>query len=636
MEMKEARQRERRRLMTLAAMIAAVIALRYRRTPPGYRQSLFWRTYEALAQWLDHAAGWHGLPTPLGLAVVVGIRTTLRKQNLFDTGAAPSTDPPPLPPPDARYLTSRTVDGSYNDLDHPAMGMAGTRFGRNVPIAYTYPEPEPRLLDPNPRTVSRELLTRSPFQPATSVNVLVAAWLQFMIRDWFSHGKSEQENPWEIALRDDDPFPERPFRILRTRRDPTRPPDATDLPPTYVNTETHWWDASQIYGSTQQFQTVVRAGQGGKLRIGPNGLLPIPTDPALNPTLVPGWWLGLAMMHTLFTLEHNAICDRLHAEYPTWSDEELYQRARLINAALLAKIHTVEWSPAVAHHPTIEAALGANWWGFQTEAVTKVFGRLTSDEVISGIPGSSTQHFDVPYSITEEFIAVYRMHPLVPDDYQLRAAADDRILRECTFREIAGPHAQEIVEQVSMTDLFYSFGTMHPGLVTLHNFPRFLQEFERPDGHFMDLAATDILRIRELGVPRYNQFRRLVHLLPVRSFEELTDNREWAEQIRRVYHDDIERVDLLIGMYAERRPEGFAFSDTALRILLLLASRRLNSDRFFTRDYTPQVYTQVGLDWINNTTLVDVLLRHYPQLRPMLRGVTNAFMPWAKAPGAGG
>jgi hypothetical protein len=342
------------------------------------------------------------------------------------------------------------------------------------------------------------------------------------------------------------------------------------------------------------------------------------------------------MMHTLFTLEHNAICDRLHAEYPAWSDEELYQRARLINAALLAKIHTVEWSPAVAHHPTIEAALGANWWGFQTEALTKVFGRLTSDEVISGIPGSSTQHFDVPYSITEEFIAVYRMHPLVPDDYQLRAAADDRILRECTFREIAGPHAQEIVEQVSMTDLFYSFGTMHPGLVTLHNFPRFLQEFERPDGHFMDLAATDILRIRELGVPRYNQFRRLVHLLPVRSFEELTDNPEWAEQIRRVYHDDIERVDLLIGMYAERRPEGFAFSDTALRILLLLASRRLNSDRFFTRDYTPQVYTQAGLDWINNTTLVDVLLRHYPQLRPMLRGVSNAFMPWAKATGAGG
>ena len=42
----------------------------------------------------------------------------------------------------------------------------------------------------------------------------------------------------------------------------------------------------------------------------------------------------------------------------------------------------------------------------------------------------------------------------------------------------------------------------------LHNFPRFLQEYERPDGKLQDLAATDILRTRELGVPRYNEFRR--------------------------------------------------------------------------------------------------------------------------------
>ncbi|MFF4563895.1 hypothetical protein [Streptomyces sp. NPDC001435] len=52
-----------------------------------------------------------------------------------------------------------------------------------------------------------------------------------------------------------------------------------------------------------------------------------------------------------------------------------------------------------------------------------------------------------------------------------------------------------------MSDLLHSFGTLHPGLVTLHNFPRFLQEFERPDHHFQDLAATDMLRSRELGVP---------------------------------------------------------------------------------------------------------------------------------------
>jgi len=39
------------------------------------------------------------------------------------------------------------------------MGMAGTRFGRNVPLQYGYQEAPDEILDPNPRVVSRELLT---------------------------------------------------------------------------------------------------------------------------------------------------------------------------------------------------------------------------------------------------------------------------------------------------------------------------------------------------------------------------------------------------------------------------------------------------------------------------------------------
>ena len=98
-----------------------------------------------------------------------------------------------------------------------------------------------------------------------------------------------------------------------------------------------------------------------------------------------------------------------------------------------------------------------------------------------------------------------------------------------------------------------------------------------------------------------------------------------------MYDNDIEQVDLTIGMFAEPLPAGFAFSDTAFRIFILMASRRLNSDRFFTTDYTPQVYTQVGLDWINNNDMSSVLLRHYPHLRPALRSVKNAFAPWGEA-----
>ena len=180
-------------------------------------------------------------------------------------------------------------------------------------------------------------------------------------------------------------------------------------------------------------------------------------------------------------------------------------------------------------------------------------------------------------------------------------------------------------------DLLYSFGTQHPGLVTLHNFPKFLQEYHRPDGNLQDIAATDILRSRELGVPRYNEFRRLLHLAPAADFDDLTDNPQWAREIEQIYHGNIEDVDLTVGALAERRPAGFAFSDTAFRIFILMASRRLNSDRFFTTDYTPAVYTQAGMDWINNNSMATVLLRHYPQLRPAIGALPNAFAPWDRA-----
>src|SRR3712207_6472291 len=87
-------------------------------------------------------------------------------------------------------------------------------------------------------------------------------------------------------------------------------------------------------------------------------------------------------------------------------------------------------------------------------------------------------------------------------------------------------------------------------------------------------------------------------------------------------------VDLMIGLYAEMPPEGFGFSDTAFRIFILMASRRLKSDRFFTTDYRPEVYTPVGLEWINNNTMTRVLLRHYPMLGPAVYELPNPFAPW--------
>src|SRR5207248_4469180 len=54
------------------------------------------------------------------------------------------------------------------------------------------------------------------------------------------------------------------------------------------------------------------------------------------------------------------------------------------------------------------------------------------------------------------------------------------------------------------------------------------------DGSVNDLGTIDVLRNRERGVPRYNEFRRLLHKRPVSRFEDLSSNRDWNEQIRSV------------------------------------------------------------------------------------------------------
>jgi hypothetical protein len=144
----------------------------------------------------------------------------------------------------------------------------------------------------------------------------------------------------------------------------------------------------------------------------------------------------------------------------------------------------------------------------------------------------------------------------------------------------------------------------------------------------LDLAAVDIMRDRERGVPRYNQFRQLLHRPPAKTFEEITSNRIWAQELSDVYGGDVNRVDLMVGMFAEDLPAGFGFSDTAFRVFILMASRRLKSDRFFSIDYRPEIYTPEGLEWINENNMRSVLLRHYPEIKPALREVDNAFAPW--------
>jgi hypothetical protein len=531
----------------------------------------------------------------------------------------------------------------------------GARFGRNVSLTFAYPA-EAQLLTPSPREVSQRLLARRKFLSADSLNLLAAAWIQFQTHDWFNHGEPPPDEPFEVPLKDGDTWFECPMHIRRTRPDPTRNYSAERVraareteykapPPTYANAESHWWDASQIYGSDPGVLQRLRTDPSGKFV--PDGKLyldegnlPIdPSDPQIALSGFTGnWWLGLSVLHTLFVREHNAICDRLRQAYTEWPDQQVCDVARLVNAALMSKIHTVEWTPAILGHPALQIAMNANWWGLATEKVKRLFGRISPSEAISGIPGSGVNHHGADYCLTEEFVTVYRMHPLIPDELRVQSVIDGRDIRTFALSEgVIGEQARltALSSGATMADLLYSFGRSHPGKITLHNYPNFLRSLTRPDGETVDLATIDILRDRERGVPRYNSFLQLLHKPRIRSFDELANplHPRLPDELRALYgqtngQDNVDLLDTMVGMFAETPPAGFGFSDTAFRIFILMASRRLKSDRFIATDFRPEVYTPVGFEWVNSNGMMSVLLRHYPELKPALFGVQNAFAPW--------
>ena len=573
---------------------------------------------------VDRRWGWERLPVPLALLTLIGYRDELRQHNLF------AYEPQAATPDEfeSEFRDRRTLDGSHNDLFCPATGMANTQFGRNVPKHLGRPETA-TLFEPNPFTVSRELLTRTSvddFTPVEHLNLLAAAWIQFEIHDWFGHDTSGPR----IAV----PSPDRDGASIKVTAT-TPGPISADGYPTFLNTQTHWWDGAQLYGTDEHFQRQIRTGHDGKIRINEDGYIDPKPDPDPKPGATPifsgdGWWFGLELMTTIFLREHNSICDRLRGLHPDWDDSELFAKARLINTALIAKIHTTEWTPAILKHAGFQFGSEANWYGLLGKRLRAVVGRLGSNDLWSGVAGADTEDFGVPYAITEEFVAVYRMHPLIPDIVTFYDVAGTELER-ADFVSVGGVNTRETLKRIGPAQVLFSMGLAHPGDITLHNSPWFMGRMTTASGSTkrIDLNALDIVRCRERGVPRYNEFRKLLHLKPIEDFSEISGGNEETEAtLRRIYDNDLSKVDTVVGMYGEKRPDGFGFSDTAFRIFAVMAARRLESDRFYTKDFTPRIYTPEGMAWIEDNNMCSVLVRHYPELASALARQGNAFTPW--------
>eukprot|EP00243_Klebsormidium_subtile_P008513 TRINITY_DN405_c0_g2_i1.p1 TRINITY_DN405_c0_g2~~TRINITY_DN405_c0_g2_i1.p1 ORF type:complete len:550 (-),score=193.94 TRINITY_DN405_c0_g2_i1:531-2180(-) len=513
----------------------------------------------------------------------------------------------------------------------------------------------PEIHDPNPFLVAQTLLARQP-RPAvpgqltqytstgTQFNVLAASWIQFMIHDWFDHLEG---GPETIALEAPPGLNGCPLRKMKFHPTVKETTGMTNPREGHINIRTPWWDGSAVYGQNTDKATSLRTGKGGKI-VDDAGTLAHGPDGVARVGDVRNSWIGVSLLQDLFVKEHNDVAQMLSEWYPSWSDDQLYNKARLVTAAQIGKIHTIDWTCELLKMPTLNVAMKANWYGLLGKWFKEHVGHLGISE-LSGLVGlPKPDNHGVPYSLTEEFCSVYRMHSLLPDeievlDVRARAPAGVKPPRKklVSMEDLHGIKGERTLLAEGPLVMLTSLGFQSCGLLCLNNYPNFLRDVapENVDGtpraDRVDLAALEIWRDRERGVPRYNNFRRQLHAAPIKTWADLTDDAATQSKLRSVYGDDVEKLDLLVGMQAERFIPGFAISETAFYIFIIMASRRLEADRFFTTDFRPEVYTPEGFERVRSTEgLADLIKRHYPDMHSAYlasKGI-SAFNTWDAPP----
>ena len=197
------------------------------------------------------------------------------------------------------------------------------------------------------------------------------------------------------------------------------------------------------------------------------------------------WSIGLSFYHNVFAREHNTVRRLFRSQDPKEDSglrrpdkpkepvpfgdvtpRELFEIARLVVSAEIAKIHTIEWTTQLLYDEALHKGMNANWSGLFENysvvgaAVETVMDRMKRSgdladanlkySAFAGGPGifgmrneirdcwhlffcpntytfpnpdhinGGTHHFGSPFNFPEEFITVYRLHPMVPDLIEYR------------------------------------------------------------------------------------------------------------------------------------------------------------------------------------------------------------------------
>uniref|UniRef100_A0A670Z7E8 Thyroid peroxidase n=1 Tax=Pseudonaja textilis TaxID=8673 RepID=A0A670Z7E8_PSETE len=495
----------------------------------------------------------------------------------------------------------RTHDGSCNNLQHPMWGASLTAFQRllkpayqngfNLPRGFSVAEDSRDLPLPLPRLVSTALIGTETITPDDQFTHMLMQWGQFLDHDLdqtvaaismarFSDGAScsqvcTNDPPcFSIMIPKNDPRVRRGRCMFFVRSSPVCGSGMTSLllnsvyPREQINHLTSFIDASNVYGSTEQESLELRnlSNQNGLLKSGQvalssgKPLLPFATGPPTEcmrdesespvPCFLAGdhranEQLGLTSMHTLWFREHNRVATELQSLNPHWDGDTTYHEARKIVGALMQHITYSHWLPKI---------LG--------EAGMKVMGDYKGYD-----PTTNAGILNVFAT------AAFRFgHTLIhPQLYRLNE----------TFKPIRQGHVPlhkaffspfRITQEGGIDPLLRGlFGV--PGKMRV---PSELLNMELTEKLFsmvhsisLDLAAINIQRGRDHGIPPYNDFRVFCNLTSAQEFDDLRNeikNLEIREKLRSLY-GITKNIDLFPALMVEDLIPGTRVGPTLMCLL---------------------------------------------------------------------
>ncbi len=504
---------------------------------------------------------------------------------------------------------SRTYDGYGNNVLNKEWGSTQSELIRvleSVSYVDNGSEIDPDL--PNPRDISNHIFNQpssEEFFAPDSLSDYVWAFGQFLDHDISLVSMGNEFAP--IIVPEDDEF-FAPGSFIPIERDAfVAGTGFPGMPRQYRNNISAFIDGSMVYGSDQERADWLRTFEGGKLKTSQGNLLPwnttdytnynTPIDHSAPEMESPDGFsdklfvagdvranenVVLLSLHTLFMREHNRLCEQFAIQHPNWSDEQLYQHARRWVIALIQKITYHEWLPAMGIELGKEMP---EYSGYNPEINAGVSNVFSAAAFRMGhtLIGSTVVRMNNDGSIYEDGHL-----PLDSAFFNPKVLALTTKDIDVYFKGMATHMQQEMDCKV------------------VHSVRNFL--FGSPNDGGLDLAAINIFRGRDRGVPFYNTMRTDMGLPRINNFVDLTGNALEAQELSAMYNGDIDKVDAWVGLLAEVKMPEAMLGELLMDVLVNQFRNLRDGDRFYFE--VDQGLSEVEKEDIKSTYFRDVIMRN--------------------------